>query len=123
MLFCLYEYLKIFLNNCYMKIIYNKMSQICHSFSEFTFSVKVSLLFYFYKYLLYLCINSKPHPKIMLHQLNQNNSIFGNLLSTHSFIFVFFPAIIQRLFFVKIFFFYRVRSIPTSFISVIFFPQ
>ena len=84
MLFRLYEYLKIFFNNCYMKIIYDKMSQICRSFSEFTFSVKVSLLFSFYKYLLYLCVNSKPHPKIMLHQLDQNNSIFGNLLFTHT---------------------------------------
>ena len=58
-------------------------------------SVKVSLLFSFYKYLLSLCVNSKPHPKIMLHQLNQNNFIFGNLLSTHNFISVFCPAIIQ----------------------------
>ena len=62
------------------------MSEICRSFPEFTFSVKVSLLFSFYKYLLSLCVNSKPHPKITLHQLDQNNSIFGNVSSTHSFI-------------------------------------
>ena len=99
------------------------MSQFCRSFFNFIFSVKVSLLISLYKYLFSLYVNSKPHPKIMLHQLDQNNSIFGNLLSTHSFISGIFPAIIQQFLFVQIFFFYHARSIPTSFISVIFYSQ
>ena len=99
------------------------MSEICRSFPEFTFSVKVVCYFLF--------INIS-----FLYALTLNHTLkscFTNSIKTTPYleIFllhialspVFLPAIIQRLLFIKIFFFYHARSFPTSFISVIFFSQ